>query len=213
MSVLAEAWHPVAAPASVLPIRADGGTKQALIQWKEFQQRRSTPEEGFFMLSRVSSAERDGERRGKMRRRPAPLDWMVPREVTLDVLVDAEQLAAAVARLEEYQGERGAEDRPRQAVLLADCGQLGVRTAAAEGYCWQQLPARVIRSGQTRISLFPLALMVKLMLPGIVRVFVEGRLLNVIGTAGQSFNWRACVRVEEGALPVESSASAWDQEE
>ena len=148
-----------------------------------------------------------------MRRRPAPLDWMVPKAVTLDVLVDAEQLAAAVARLMECQEERGVEDRPLQAVLLADCGQLGVRTAAAAAYRWQQLPARVIRSGQTWVALPPLALMVKLMLPGIVRVFVEGRLLNVIGTAGQPFNWRACVRVEEGPLPIESWASAWDQRE
>jgi hypothetical protein len=138
---------------------------------------------------------------------------MVPKEVTLDVLVDAEQLAAAVARLAEHGEERCAEDRPRQAVLLADCGQLGVRTAAAAACHWQQLPARVIRSGQTCVALPRLALLVKLMLPGIVRVFVEGRLLNVIGTAGQPFNWRACVRVEEGALPVESLALAWDQEE
>ena len=68
----------------------------------------------------------------------------------------------------------------------------------------------MIRSGQTRVALPRLALLVQVMMPGIVRVFVEGRLLNVIGTAGQPFNWRACVRVEEGALPVESWASAWD---
>ena len=115
-----------------------------------------------------------------------------------------------MARLAGYGEERGAEDRPRQAVLLADCGQLGVRTAAAAACRWQQLPARVIRSGQTRVALPRLALLVQVMMPGIVRVFVEGRLLNVIGTTGQPFNWRACVRVEEGALPVESLASAWD---
>jgi hypothetical protein len=146
-----------------------------------------------------------------MRRRQAVLDWMVPKRVTLDVLVDSEQFAAAVGRLAEPTGEPCSEDSPRQAILLADCGQLGVKTAAGVEYRWQQLAARVIRSGQSRVELSRLALLAKVMMPGIVRVFVEGQLLNVIGTAGQPFNWRACVRVERDTMPVEAFASAVNQ--
>jgi hypothetical protein len=139
-----------------------------------------------------------------MHRQETPLEWLVPQAVTLDALVDAEQLTAAVARLGGAWRERGPEDPLPTAVLLADCGQLGVMAEAGEECCWQQLPARVVRSGQARVQLRRLALLAGVIMPGVVRVFVEGPLLNVIGTAGQPLSWRACVRVEEEALPKAS---------